>query len=326
MSDQPHNTLELDLKTHQIISKDDSCCCSVGCWNTTFNRMFCKLYKDRDEVETMLEGIDLPFIQKQHIKARYVNILENFKKRTRKYSIVFFVGHFVITVGSLFVPALLSIQNSSTSVSIGNGTTIPIYIITFIVSLLVTIFNGILTLFKIDKKFYFLNTTMERLRSEGWQYLGLTGRYSGMANEIVPTHSNQFMYFIHQIEKIKMKQVEEEFYKSDESSVSQNSRSNGGKSTELYPPSLTTPVTEMGSQVPGPIKDVVHSIMHSQSLDNNPLMRSVGAVHGIVNSIQGPVDPKESVAIAFAIDQKNAVIMPESTQQNTENASLHFDH
>jgi hypothetical protein len=55
-------------------------------------------------------------------------------------------------------------------------------------------------------------------------------------------------------------------------------------------------------------------------------MRSVGAVHGIVNSIQGSVDPKESVAIAFAIDQKNAVIIPESTQQNTENASLHFDH
>ena len=38
--------------------------------------------------------------------------------------------------------------------------------------------NGDL-LVKIDKKYYFLNTTLERLRSEGWQYFSLTGRYSG---------------------------------------------------------------------------------------------------------------------------------------------------
>jgi len=253
----------------------------------------------------MLQEINLPLVQKQHIKARYINILENFKKRTHKYSIVFFVGHFVITVGSLFVPALLSIQNASTSIIIGNGITIPIYIITFIISLLVTIFNGILTLFKIDKKFYFLNTTMERLRSEGWQYLGLTGRYSGMTDETPPTHASQFMFFIHQIEKIKMKQVEEEFYKSDESSVSQQSRSNGVKATELYPPSITMPITEMVSQVPPPIKDVVNSIMHLHSLDNNPLMKSIPT--------------KDSVAIAF--DPQNAIIIPESTPQTTENKS-----
>jgi hypothetical protein len=112
------------------------------------NKLCCKLYKDRTTIEAVLEEIDLPPIQKQHIQSRYITILENMKKRVHKYSIVFHIGHFIITVGSLFVPALLSIQNSNVSFSV-NGYSIPVYIITFIVSLLVTIFNGILTLFKL---------------------------------------------------------------------------------------------------------------------------------------------------------------------------------
>jgi hypothetical protein len=233
-------------------------CCTIACCNNTINKLCWKLYKDRSNIEAVLDGIDLPLIQKQHIQSRYINILENFKKRVRKYSIVFYVGHFIITVGSLFVPALLSIQNSNVSLYI-NGYSIPVYIITFIVSLLVTIFNGILTLFKIDKKYYFLTTTMEKLRSEGWQYLGLTGRYSGNLNNTIPTHSNQFLYFTHQIEKIKMKQVEEEFYKSDESSM--NDPKSNGKG-ESYPPSLGQPITSLTS-IPEPVREAVQSIIKS---------------------------------------------------------------
>jgi hypothetical protein len=233
-------------------------CCSIVCCNRTINKFCCKLYKDRSDIETVLDGIDLPPIQKQHIQSRYINILENMKKRVRKYSIVFHTGHFIITVGSLFVPALLSIQNSNVSFSI-NGYSIPVYIITFIVSLLVTIFNGILTLFKIDKKYYFLTTTMERLRSEGWQFLGLTGRYSGNLNNTIPTHANQFLYFTHQIEKIKMKQVEEEYYKSNESNT--NDPKSNAKPSDLYPPSLTQPVASLASSVPEPVREAVQSII-----------------------------------------------------------------
>ena len=238
-------------------------CCSTTCCNSTINKMCFKLYKDRSDIESVLNNIDLPLIQKQHIQARYINMLENFKKRVRKYSIIFFTGHFIITVGSLFVPALLSIQNSNVNFSI-DGYSIPVYIITFIVSLLVTIFNGILTLFKIDKKYYFLNTTMERLRSEGWQYLGLSGRYSGKLQNIVPTHTNQFLYFTHQIEKIKMKQVEEEFFKTNDPESKEQQP--GGKPNELYPPSLTQSITSLASAVPEPVREAMQSIIKSQNI------------------------------------------------------------
>ena len=247
----------------QAQAQEVDSCCSTACCNSTINKICFKLYKDRSDIESVLNNIDLPLIQKQHIQARYINMLENFKKRVRKYSIIFFTGHFVITVGSLFVPALLSIQNSNVNFSI-DGYSIPVYIITFIVSLLVTIFNGILTLFKIDKKYYFLNTIMERLRSEGWQYLGLSGRYSGKLQNIVPTHSNQFLYFTHQIEKIKMKQVEEEFYKTNDPESKEQQP--GAKPNELYPPSLTQSITSLASAVPEPVREAMQSIIKSQNI------------------------------------------------------------
>jgi len=239
----------------------DEPCCSSKCVNATCNKICFKLYKDRSNMEAMLDGINLPDIQKHHIQARYINILENFKKRVRKYTIVFFIGHFIITVGSLFVPALLSIQNSNVSFTV-NGYSVPVYIITFIVSLLVTIFNGILTLFKVDKKYYFLTTTMEKLRSEGWQYFGLTGRY--VSKDTSSTHKNQFTLFINQIEKIKMRQIEEEYYKTDDP--------NADPKKDLYPLSLNQSLTSLG-MTPDPVKTAMKSILintDANTMKQNP--------------------------------------------------------
>ena len=195
--------------------------------------------------------------------------MENFQRRSRNYSYIFFSGHFIITVGSLFVPALLSIQNSDKTFT-GNNVTVEVYWATFVISLLVTIFNGVLTLFKIDKKYYFLNTTLERLRSEGWQYFSLTGRYASHNNSQPTTHANQFLYFTHYIEKIKMKQVEEEYYKADEKIAQTPTGSNTNSTTvisgaqDLYPPSPDQPLNTMTSNVPEAVKDAVNSLIKSQ--------------------------------------------------------------
>ena len=226
-------------------------------------------YKDRSNFKNVMEYIQLTPGQKEMIQARYIAILENFQKRTRNHSILFFVGHFIVTVGSLFVPALLSIQNSGSNYTFNNvNFTVQIYWATFVISLLVTICNGILTLFKVDKKYYFLNTTLERLRSEGWQYFGLTGRYSGhlLESGVEPTHQNQFIYFIHYVEKIKMKQVEEEYYKTDEKTAHlPNSHvTQTGSPIELYPNSPEQPISSNKQTIPEPVKQAVNDIIKSQ--------------------------------------------------------------
>jgi hypothetical protein len=128
----------------------------------------------------------------------------------------------LVTIGSLIVPALLSIQYTDTTTAASTAHSedfaYQIYWATWVVSLLVTTSNGIFTLFKVDKKYYLLHSTREQLRSEGWQYLELSGRFSGFYTpKDVASHANQFLFFCHRVEKIKMHQVQEEYWKLEES-------------------------------------------------------------------------------------------------------------
>jgi hypothetical protein len=166
----------------------------------------------------LLEDIDgITRFQKITLMNRFITVMEEFSDRATFFSWVFNIGRFVVTVGSLIVPALLSIQYTG-STTIGADVSLQIYWTTWTLSLLVTMCNGILTLFKLDKKYYFLNTVLEQLQSEMWQYIHLTGRYAGKyCPGKLATHDNQFIYFCHNMEKIKLKQVEEEYFKLIES-------------------------------------------------------------------------------------------------------------
>ncbi len=146
--------------------------------------------------------------QQDILHIRYFPLYKEYYRRSLFYAIVFHFSRFVVTVGSITVPALLSIKFSG----------INYEWITWSISLAVTIFNGILTLFKIDKKYYFLHTTKSLLESEGWQYASLGGKYSKPHEEgVANSHEHQFIYFALAVEKIKMRQVEEEYYKAQDS-------------------------------------------------------------------------------------------------------------
>lgn len=169
-----------------------------------------------------LEKTNLDELKKIIFQQRFLHVLEIFEARCIRIDWFFHTLRIFVTVGSLIVPALLSIQYSDTS----GGTNIKdpdsfayeIYWATWVISLLVTTSNGVLSVFKVDKKYYFLHTTMEQLRSEGWQYLELSGRYSGFHTPgAKPSHENQFVYFCHAVEKIKMHQIEEEYFKLTDS-------------------------------------------------------------------------------------------------------------
>lgn len=217
--------------------------------------------------DATIEQTSLIPLQKNIIKERYVKIMSHFEQRCFRIACIFHLARFIVTVGSLLVPALLSIQYSDTS----NSTTIKdpdsfayeIYWATWVISLLVTTSNGVLSTFKIDKKYYFLHTTLEQLRSEGWQYLELSGRYSGFYTPgIKPSHENQFIYFCHAIEKIKMKQVEEEYYKLSDSHVhssDKNKLTDGDKKTEntlVHPTPLNSLLEQAQSLPPELLKQI----------------------------------------------------------------------
>lgn len=192
--------------------KNHNCCDSITiCINTIClpsKRTGC----GRRNIVTVFEQLDgLKPYQHEIFKARYYPLYNDYRRRCALYAIIFHSSRFIVTVGSITVPALLALQS----------TTDPrISWIVWTISLAVTIFNGILTLFKIDKKYYFLHTTKELLESEGWQYISLSGKYGKpRENDELNNHETQFTHFCFAIERIKMRQVEEEYYKAQETNT-----------------------------------------------------------------------------------------------------------
>jgi len=192
----------------------------------------------------IFESLNIEQYKKTILQERYLEVLHNFHQRSITLAYMFYTTRIIMTVGSILVPAFLSIQGSTFQTQI--------YWATWVLSLSVTISNGFMTLFKIDKKYFFINTTLELLHSEGWQYVGLSGRYAGK-DGITPTHENQFLIFFHMAEKIKMRQVEEEYWKfTDTSGV--------GNATNSKTPLISpTPLVQQGQikALPEEQKDVI---------------------------------------------------------------------
>jgi len=167
-------------------------------------------------IETSIPLIGLSEPQKTILFNRFMTVLRNYQTRKIRYAVAFHFLRGMITIGSLIVPALLSVQYTSGNVSMTTAKlSSEVYWIVWILSLFVTISNGVMSLMKVDKKYFVFHTVFEQLLSEAWQYIELTGRYAGQQTPLTPTptHATQFPVFCHQIEKIRMRQVEDEYYK-----------------------------------------------------------------------------------------------------------------
>jgi hypothetical protein len=165
-----------------------------------------------------IDSLPLNSVQLMNIQERYLTLLFAYSSRRSRYSYAFHSLRFIITVGSLIVPAFLSFPYMNGSVQSDSGALMSFqtYLVTWILSLLVTISNGLIALMKIEKRYYTMHTVFEQLVSEGWQFIHLTGRYGPKKDEIHLSHEQQYTLFTHMIEKIKMKQVEEEYFRASE--------------------------------------------------------------------------------------------------------------
>ena len=242
---------------------------------------WCLIRKNRNKVDELITLIThlphLTAVERFLLRSRYIELLISFHRRCAYYSLLHRVLRLIVTIGSLLVPALLSVQYDTVYKP-------HMYWTTWVISLAVTTSNGIFTLFKIDKKYYFTHTINELLWSEGWQYFALTGRY-GAAGHLLPagaahTHSTMFPFFCHYIEKIKIKQVEEEYYKgveTDQSAILQTqirnvqqqhtaSIPNQGTS-KLYPFTPDKNIVKTAENRPAETRSEINAFLENMQLD-----------------------------------------------------------
>ena len=160
----------------------------------------------------ILEEDDPPLspMNKSILRDRYVRIVNGLEVSAKRSNFWFLTLSSVTTVGSIIVPALISIQDKTFEV---NSTTNEleqhnnnIYWASWGVSLAVTISNAMVRLFSFDKTAITRKLRMNHLKSEGWLFLELSGDYSRFS-----THQDAFQTFCNNVEKIKTEQIQEEY-------------------------------------------------------------------------------------------------------------------
>ena len=162
------------------------------CYNNCF-----KISHFERKVGSIINAIDLDDFQKKIIFKRYVRQVALYEKRTRNFGVTYNTFRTAVTVGSIMIPALLSIQNDEEH---GNN----IYWTTWGISILITICNGCITLYSLDKNYIVFSMIVQKLKTEGWKFFESAGKYKDK------THKENFVFFCENVEKLKMKQVNKE--------------------------------------------------------------------------------------------------------------------
>mgnify|MGYP005689868207 CR=1 FL=1 len=112
---------------------------------------------------------------------------------------------FVMTIGSILLPAILSIGQMDPAKLPKNFDNIT-YWTSWSLSLTITACNGFLQLFSLDKNYIAYSLVVEQLKTEGWQYFQLSGKYENAQN-----HGQAFKQFCKSVEGVKRKQIEQEY-------------------------------------------------------------------------------------------------------------------
>tara|TARA_A100001015_G_scaffold9357_1_gene11443 strand:+ start:295 stop:1155 length:861 start_codon:yes stop_codon:yes gene_type:complete len=158
-------------------------------------------------VEKVIDTLKLPEeANKELLKLRFLDEIKFYEQKRNSTRRFYNIFRFIVTTGSILLPAILSIGQMDPNKLPKNFDQIT-YWSSWTISLMVTISNGFLQLFSLDKNYFNYSLTVEQLKTEGWQFFGLSGKYEDYKKHDMESYKN----FCKNIETIKRKQIEQEF-------------------------------------------------------------------------------------------------------------------
>lgn len=243
-------------------------CCYKNCGRRYFSQ----------NVRRITNMIQLPAEKKVILFDRYIYLTEHYQRRNDKYTAAYMILHFLIQTGSILTPALLSIQhffasqsdssgdadNSSSSDSMyTNGiynADNPIYWTTWAISVMVGLLTNYVSLFKIDKKYYRVKETYNKLVTEGWEYYELSGKYETHPDEEEEaTHLSRFKIFCKEIENLQKKESRANYLLSKNKQEEEEENQKTMFKSSSPPPDLNKSLSDTESEV---------DLEHSDNIDN----------------------------------------------------------
>jgi hypothetical protein len=159
-----------------------------------------------NQVNNIIDTLDLDSETDRGIlKSRFLSEVVEYERRKLKTKKYYDIFRFIVTTGSILLPAILSLGQMDPAKLPKNFDQVT-YWASWTISLMVTASNGFLQLFSLDKNYFEYALTTEQLKTEGWQYFQLSGKY-----EDDESHQEAYKAFSKSIENIKRKQVEKEY-------------------------------------------------------------------------------------------------------------------
>ena len=159
-----------------------------------------------ENVSCIIDDIELqrPY-DKAIIKHRFLDEITYYEKKRDETKRFYNVFRFIVTTGSILLPAILSMGQMDPAKLPRNFDMVS-YWCSWTISLMVTGSNGFLQLFSLDKNYFSYSMVVEQLKTEGWQFFGLSGKYDDY-----PDHQSAYKAFSKSVESIKRKQIDQEF-------------------------------------------------------------------------------------------------------------------
>lgn len=149
----------------------------------------------RAEMEQLIVAIDLPELNKQFLRARWLELVIWMDGKAQESVWWYRRLRLATIIGGVIVPALVSLN-------IGSDMQGLIQAITFIVSLVVAMSAAVEEFFRYGERWRHYRRMTESLKSEGWQFLQLSGGY---ANQ---THIQAYPVFAARVEALSSEEVE----------------------------------------------------------------------------------------------------------------------
>ena len=152
---------------------------------------------------------ELSDLNKILLKKRFIPMVGTMEIEAKRANFLYTICQTATTLGSIMVPALLSIEDQSI---IFNSTALQqsqqqhsMYWTTWGISLMVTISNAFTQLIGLEKKYIMRNIHVSQMKKEGWSFLQRSGDIYGLDRE--KTHDKLIHIFFKRTENLRHEQI-----------------------------------------------------------------------------------------------------------------------
>lgn len=160
----------------------------------------------KNQILNQIQELELSSQRKKIIEDRFLKQLQTYETKSKVAEFFYLFFSIFVTIATIILPALLSIQEVSYSddPDVDKEFKTKIYWSTWVISLLVTISNGLVQFLNLHTQYITFSQTREKLLSIGWAYFELAKPFRG------GTHESMFLDFMEAIDIIIKQQINQE--------------------------------------------------------------------------------------------------------------------